>query len=1299
MKSASSIIIAIILVFNFSFGFLLIEEDILNASCSSFFTDTSKNIFSNPINITESIWWENIEVFDLDGNGYPEVITSRSTGDYSNPDENSGLYTVQLNRSGDWKIERINDTVQAFRGLIDIDSDGNIEIIDQVHSTIDNQVSLRISEYVDGNLTDSGIYSNFTNQTNEIIIGDIDSDGDYDISGATDTNNIFINRNSGGLNFRSGWDDGIPRRNFSDFNSNKFMSNKYGIWDINNDGHPDISSAMGMGKALNNPGTCQYYNWISDGNGTWTDHSDNFPFRARGVYLDLADIDNDGDLDYALATETTNYIFENKNGKEWIQRPWVNTITEVDSFIFNDFNGDGFNDLLTIDNMEGKDNQFHPIFKNYVNISFGDGKFNWNTIPQFSINGGRCSNPIIADMDRDGDEDLVLSFNRYVDGFGEDGSILFIPNQAQFRSNMTIIETPNSPHLRSGSIHRISWTKDNGSEIISKDINFNLSISYTGQDGPFSHLKKVVGKWWTDIHIPDFPSNDVYFRVNYSDLFAFSGPYTIHDENELSSFVEMINPEFGAYFIEEDEMEIILRTSEHLTSGTYPTYLVWGVNRTFLGSYRLDSDSNNSFTIDLPSGAWSEYCYLEVNITWQGFIKSIDTVSRFSVISKDLVPHIFNSSQFKIPQGVETTIFNPVISLNGSDMSTHCEYEIWDFSEGITIKLTGDGRIHITCLEKKEYVFKMKATSYIWFIEINITINSLSPLDSISLIVNDNDPRIGQEIEVFYRGKDHDGNFLYIGNEYINWTISGDCGYEVENGAVMITPWSNSEIQIEARTDVGLGLIQGQTTITAGNFLQDIRIIPDSDIMKNGTFQTISVSAITYNSIQMEVSSVGWEVGPNARIVNETDSEITIEAMREGPIEVIANMSHFDEFVRKSIFISVTPAPVDIRIGKQMVQEVGTTSIYEMDIITSSEVLYDDEFHISYSLEDPSLASVSIDGNELIILGEREGITDLILHLTTDEGISFERTFPVEIRSTPVTIKISELPDQIKVGEEIEFKVSPLNYEEDQVHGFKLIVKSDKCDIVIDDDYNVRLISTSIGADKIEIIVEKYGKKIHYTFNLDIIPIAKNLKIYIGEFEIIIGDDFTISVELLDINGNKIEWNEFHIETPAGINIVSEEGDFILNSSRRGDFEIDIWTDYFGNRIENSINVTIFERSLLTEIFLQKIETIVEVICVDQFGNNITEDCNITWTGKYEEMEPYKIMANSRLILVNVTYNGTSLESTIEVDLNNEQDGIDPITPILFGSVIILIAAGIFLYFKKRAPEQVTSNEEIDTED
>ena len=101
--------------------------------------------------------------------------------------------------------------------------------------------------------------------------------------------------------------------------------------------------------------------------------------------------------------------------------------------------------------------------------------------------------------------------------------------------------------------------------------------------------------------------------------------------------------------------------------------------------------------------------------------------------------------------------------------------------------------------------------------------------------------------------------------------------------------------------------------------------------------------------------------------------------------------------------------------------------------------------------------------------------------------------------------------------------------------------------------------------------------------------IVKNLKIYIGEFEIIIGDDFTISVELLDINGNKIEWNEFHIETSAGINIVSEEGDFILNSSRRGEFEIDIWTDYFGNRIENSINVTMDFLSFLVSFKVRMI--------------------------------------------------------------------------------------------------------------
>ncbi len=673
--------------------------------------NNSTSIFSTPELIIDMNAKEMI-VHDYDYNGFPDII--HFDGKYN--EEPKGIFHIQFDESKEWNKSKINDLLQ-IEEYSNLTGDDTLDFIHHVGES--NNHALALSEISDnGGIIKTIIFDDVIYPIEDLLIDDVDCDGDYDIFFAYYTGYVQVYQNLGSGKFNIDWDNGIPDK-LKDPTLPNMNTLQVKVGDLNCDGLPDICTAMKSGGGYGTPAGARYFLWLNNGNGSWTDSSKEFPRGREILNIDLADIDNDGDLDYGILGQDEGWIYENIDGKKWNVRPFPNFNPQMNFFTFKDIDLDGNADIFTTDLML-KGNTWH----NELNISFGRGDFTWNNVNQLKVLNTSYRQPVFEDFDRDGDLDIVMKGG---------SNALYWENNISKQNNMSFIKTPSSTHFRSGYLTEFSWTMKDAYRICNqtKDLEFNLSISYTGPEGPFFHLKTVTGQWWTDLIIPDMPSNDVYFRINFSDYSTLSGPYTIHDSEGLGSLIELTDPEYDSYMIGGEDVDVTLRTSRHLQSGTYPLYLVSKENKSYLGSFYLQNDHNNSISITIPHGFYSTYSHLEVTIPWYEDQRDVDTVSRFQIIPTDMIPDHFDTGDHHVPAGYDTNITVTVFSINGTDISSDCEYEILGRSKGIQAYPYKDGIINITCSDVGTFNFTVGTTKYTRSVEANIVVISHPNLDSI----------------------------------------------------------------------------------------------------------------------------------------------------------------------------------------------------------------------------------------------------------------------------------------------------------------------------------------------------------------------------------------------------------------------------------------------------------------------------------------------------------------------------------------------------------------------------------------
>jgi hypothetical protein len=247
----------------------------------------------------------------------------------------------------------------------DVDGDGDLDIIISSNRTFLNE----------GNWTFTPITG--TGSTADMTIGDFDDDGDVDVVGGFGNDGFHVYLNDGAGAFTQGPHLG------ADF------TQKLAVGDLDGDGDLDV-----VRSAAQPPGTTnrRIERWLNDGTGNLSSPI-TICIDDSLVYVDLGDLEGDGDLD-VVAISTNGNI----GGIRRLINAGDGTFTQLanlndrggGSVIFVDFDSDGDLDLIS---------------SLAVWVNDGTGGFRETNRLLFAYPGTYTA--CAGDLDGDGDIDLV----------------------------------------------------------------------------------------------------------------------------------------------------------------------------------------------------------------------------------------------------------------------------------------------------------------------------------------------------------------------------------------------------------------------------------------------------------------------------------------------------------------------------------------------------------------------------------------------------------------------------------------------------------------------------------------------------------------------------------------------------------------------------------------------------------------------------------------------------------------------------------------------------------------------------
>ncbi len=257
------------------------------------------------------------------------------------------------------------------------------------------------------------------------VAGDLDGDGDLDLIAAGHGNNspcrlLVLKQNAAG-NY-----DGISQEPMGTDEGLCNGREALALGDVDADGDLDF-----VAQGIDNSSTPRLILFLNDGSGTFMQQPDIFgPGLFQGTVA-FGDVDNDGDLDLAATGQdsggTERFLIFNNNGTgafTLTQEPRGagNGYFHGSSLVFGDLDNDG--DLDIVVSGGGNNGKSLHTYKNNA------GQFNLDQQLIVETEGLNNSLLRLADLDKDGDLDLIAAGNNY-DGVSERARLVTFQNQGQ----------------------------------------------------------------------------------------------------------------------------------------------------------------------------------------------------------------------------------------------------------------------------------------------------------------------------------------------------------------------------------------------------------------------------------------------------------------------------------------------------------------------------------------------------------------------------------------------------------------------------------------------------------------------------------------------------------------------------------------------------------------------------------------------------------------------------------------------------------------------------------------------------